>query len=141
MSLHRINPSIVSLCTQENGGLTFALVEQLHGIGSDGKNVSDVFIAAEHLSDQLDPLVHAARLTPLMWSVNDLLSSSLMVCWALVPAVPLTEIFPLFVSSLRLALIPSLGDIYLTMVASWPFARASAVEPNLQARPCQTNRC
>lgn len=35
-----------------------------------------------------------------MCSVNELRSSSLIVCCALVPAVPLTEIFPLWVSSL-----------------------------------------
>ena len=41
-------------------------------------------------------------ITPLMWSVKDRLSSSSTVCWVLVPAVPLTEILPLFDASLHL---------------------------------------
>ena len=62
--------------------------------------MADILITAQNLIVSLVGKV-VARLTPLMWSVNDRLSSSLMVCWALVPAVPLTEIFPLFVSSLK----------------------------------------
>lgn len=63
--------------------------------------MTDILVATKYLSHEYSlRYLEKARQTPLMWSVNDVRSSSLMVCDEFVPAVPFTEILPLFVSSL-----------------------------------------
>jgi hypothetical protein len=78
---------------------TFNLIKELHSVGRDGEQVTDVAVASEDLLISCC-LVWPAGLTALMWSVNELRSSSLMVCVALVPAVPLTVTLPLLVCRL-----------------------------------------
>jgi hypothetical protein len=81
--------------------LTLALVKELHRVGRDGKQVSDIFVSGKDLCKVSTIIIDASNgPTPLMWSVNDRRSSSLMLCVELDPAVPLTAIRPLFVSSL-----------------------------------------
>ncbi len=48
-----------------------------------------------------DSIMARVELTALIWSVKDRRSSSLTECSAFVPAVPFTEIRPLFDSSLQ----------------------------------------
>ena len=73
----------------------------------DGQQVADVLVSCEHLTNSDDStrqleinmtlglrLRVISLLTPLMWFVKLLLSSSDMVCWALLPADPLVATFP-----------------------------------------------